>query len=248
EAKLADNFGPLKMIDGHAWAAASGTHAELGTLGDGRNSPHLTIMGAKGSPTPPWEWASVLASVAAYYLSIDPARPLQTLTLPGLLAPLVEDRFTYAERDLLLFDGISTFRVDSGGAVVVERAITTYKTNAFGAADASFLDVTTLKTLTLLRFDLRNLIALRFPRHKLANDGTVFSRGQAVVTPRVIRSEIVARFRQWEEQGLAEDVDQFKADLIVERDANDPNRVNALVPPNIVNQLRVFAGQIQFRL
>src|SRR3546814_513351 len=95
---------------------------------------------------------------------------------------------------------------------------------------------------------LRNLIALRFPRHKLANDGTAFARGQAVVTPKVIRSEIVARFRQWEEAGLAEGIDQFKSDLLVERDANDPNRVNALVPPDIVNQLRVFAGQIQFRL
>src|SRR3546814_4847627 len=79
-------------------------------LGDGRNSPHLTIMGAKGSPTPPWEWAAALASIAAYHLSIDPARPLQTLALPGVLAPLVNDRFTMSERNLLLFDGISTFR------------------------------------------------------------------------------------------------------------------------------------------
>src|SRR3546814_16230396 len=88
----------------------------------------------------------------------------------------------------LLFDGISTFRVDAGGVVVIERTITTYKTNTFGAADPSYLDVETLKTLTFLRFDLRNLIALRFPRHKLANDGTAFARGQAVVTPKVIRS------------------------------------------------------------
>src|SRR3546814_1098336 len=138
----------------------------------------------------------------------------------------------------LLFDGISTFRVDAGGVVVIERTITAYKTNTFGAADPSYLDVETLKTLTFLRFDLRNLIALRFPRHKLANDGTAFARGQAVVTPKVIRSEIVARFRQWEEAGLAEGIDQFKSDLLVERDAHDPNRVNALVPPDIDNQLR----------
>lgn len=248
EAKLATNFGPLKMQDGHAWAGAAGTHSALSTLGDSRNSPHLTVMGAKGSPTPPWEWAAALAGVAAYHAAIDPARPLQTLELPGILAPKLADRFTLTERNLLLFDGISTFRVDAGGRVVIERAITTYKTNAFGAADASYLDVETLKTLSFLRFDLRNLIAVRYPRHKLANDGTAFARGQAVVTPRVLRAEIIARFRQWEEAGLAEGIDQFKEDLIVERDAADPNRVNALIPPDLVNQLRVFAGQIQFRL
>lgn len=248
ETKLADNFGPLKMADGHAWAAASGTVATLSTLGSARNSPHLSIIGAKGSPSLPWEWAAVLAGVGAYYLTIDPARPLQTLTLPGLLPPAIADRFTLQERNILLGKGIASFRVDAGGTIVIERVVTTYKTNAFGAADPSYLDVETLKTLAYLRFDLRNLVALKFPRHKLADDGTAFSRGQAVVTPNTIRAELIARFRQWEDAGLAENIDQFKADLIVERDANDPNRINALVPPDLVNQLRVFAGQIQFRL
>jgi phage tail sheath gpL-like len=138
--------------------------------------------------------------------------------------------------------------VDAGGEVSVERVITTYKENAFGAPDPSYLDLTTLKTLAYLRADLRGHIQRTFPRHKLADDGTPFARGQAVVTPRIMRAEIVARFRLWEELGLVENVDQFKADLIVERDAVDPNRLNAVIPPDIVNQLRVFAGLVQFRL
>lgn len=248
EGVLDDLFGPLSMRDGHAWAAATGSFGTVSALGDARNSPHLTIMGAGTSPTPPWEWAAALAGVAAYHLSIDPARPLQTLPLPGLLPPARTAQWTFEERALLLFDGVATHRVTNDQRVVIERAITTYKTNAFGAADPSFLDVETLKTLALLRYDLRTLMQVRFPRHKLADDGTRFSRGQAVVTPKVIRDEIVARFGQWEEQGLVEAVDQFKADLLVERDDDDPNRVNALVPPDIVNQLRVIAAQIQFRL
>lgn len=248
EGDLAQRFGPLKMIDGHAYAGAAGTHAELATLGESRNSPHVSIIGAKASPTPPWEWAAAIAGVCAYHGKIDPARPFQTLTVPGLLPPAAADRFTLEERNLLLFDGISTFRVDAGGLVVIERMITTYRENSFGVADPAYLDLTTLKTLTYLRYDLRTFIGLRYPRHKLANDGTAFARGQAVVTPKTLKADIVARFRQWEEAGLAEGIDQFKADLIVERDPNDPNRVNALVPPDIVNQLRVFAGLLQFRL
>lgn len=248
EEQLADQFSGLEMADGHAWTAASGTLATLSTLGLARNSPHLSILGTKGSPSVSWEWAATFAGVAAYHLTIDPARPLQTLSLPGLLPPAIADRFTLQERNILLGEGIATFRVDGGGTVVIERAVTTYKTNAFGADDRSYLDVEAMKTLAFLRYDIRILIGLKFPRHKLADDGTAFSRGQAVVTPLAIQAELVARGRQWEEAGLVENIDQFKADLIVKRDLADPNRVNALIPPNLVNQLRVFAGQIQFLL
>jgi phage tail sheath gpL-like len=238
----------LKMIDAHAYIGVAGTHAALVTKGTGRNSPHVSMIGAKGSPTPPWEWAAVLGGQCAFYGKQDPARPFQTLELTGLMAPVIADRFTFQERDILLRSGISTFTVDEGGLVRIERVITTYRENPFGAPDISYLDLNTLKTLTYLRFDLRAFIALRYPRYKLADDGTIFSRGQAVVTPKVIRASIVARFRAWEEAGLVENIEQFKKDLIVERDSLDPNRVNALVPPDIVNQLVVFAGLVQFRL
>jgi phage tail sheath gpL-like len=40
----------------------------------------------------------------------------------------------------------------------------------------------------------------------------------------------------------------FKKNLIVERHPNDPNRVNVLYPPDLINQLRIFAVLAQFRL
>jgi phage tail sheath gpL-like len=248
ETKADAVFGPLVQRDLHVWAGASASVSGLGTLGDSRNSKHLSIVGLTASPTPPWELAATLAGAAIGALAIDPARPVQTLALPGVLAPAVADRHTFEERNLLLFDGISTVRFDDGGNATIERVITTYKTNALGAADPAFLDVETLKTLGYLRFDLRTLMSLRFPRHKLADDGTQFSRGQAVATPKSIRGEIVARFRQWEEAGLVEGAEQFKEQLLVVRSQTDPNRVDALLPPDIVNQLRVLAAQIQFRL
>lgn len=248
EARLATGFGPLVMRDAHGWAGLSGTLAALTTLGAGRNSPHVSILGLRGCPTPPWELAATLAAVCVPALTIDPARPVQTLELPGVVAPRIADRFIFTERDALLRDGISTVRHNDAGQTFVERIITTYQTNASGAEDVSYLDVETLKTLAYLRFDLRQLIALRFPRHKLADDGTAFARGQAVVTPGTIRAEIIARFKQWEAQGLVEGVEQFKADLIVRRSPNDPNRVDALLPPDLVNQFRVLAAQIEFLL
>lgn len=248
ETELASRFDPLREIEGHAFAAARASHGDLGTLGDSRNSPHLSIVSAAAEPMPPYVKAAETTAIAARFASIDPARPLQTLAYVYCLPPVEADRFTQEERNLLLYDGIATTTVDAGGVMRVERMVTTYKSNAAGAADTSYLDVETLLTLMTIRHDWRDYIARKYPRHKLANDGTRFGPGQAVVTPGVIKAEAVVKFREWEELGLVENFDQFKADIIVERNASDPNRLDVLLPPDLVNGLRVVATQIQFRL
>lgn len=246
ESELATRWGPMNQRDGHAFAAVAGNLGAMTGLGTTRNSPHLTLAGAGRSPTAPWLWAAVVAAIDA--AEPDPARPRQTLVLPGILPPADADRLGRADRELLLFDGVSSFVVDDGGRVLIERLITTYQTNASGLADTSYLDIETMRTLAYLRFSVRARILQRFPRHKLADDGTQFATGQAVATPSLIRAELLHLFREWELAGLVEGFEQFKADLVVERDSDDPNRVNAILPPDLVNQLRVFAAAIQFRV
>jgi phage tail sheath gpL-like len=246
ETELVLRFGPLVEKEGQAFVGISGTHGQAVTIGDSRNSFTDTIMNAGKSPTPPWEWAAVTGAIDAF--EPDPARPRQTLLLPGILPPAPQDRYTRDERNILLNHGISTFLVDAGGNVLIERLITTYKTNAFGAPDISYLDIETLRTVAYQRFSVRNRIALRFPRVKLANNGTRFGPGQPIVTPNDIRAELLALFREWELAGIAEDFEQFKADLVVERNPNDASRVDSIIPPNLVNQFRIFAGKLQFRL
>lgn len=248
EAELDDRWGPLRQIDGRAFSASAKNHSDLGTLGDSRNNEHVTIMAAYKFPTPIYEKAAAYAAVAAASLGIDPARPLQTLELKGVLPPKQEEQFTLSERNLLLFDGIATSFVDAGGKVRIERAVTTYKTNALGAEDPSYLDVETLATLSYIRYDFRNYILRKYPRHKLASDGVRVAPGQAIMTPKLGKAEAIAKFREWEELGLVEGFDQFKADLIVERNATDTSRLDWYLPPDLVNQLRVNGVQIGFLL
>ena len=246
--ELDDRAGSARMLESIAYGARRGTQGQLAAFGGALNSELVSILGTGSSPTCPCQAAAIYAAACGYFSAIDPARPLQTLALKGMIAPKVEARFTRAQRELLLRDGISTFTVTQAGTCLIERAITTYQTDAFGLADVSFLDLETPLTLFFLRASLRARIAQKFPRHKLAADGTRYGAGQAIVTPSTIRAELLALAREWEEQGLVENLDQYKADLIVERDANDPNRINALVPPDIVNQFRAFAAAVQFRL
>jgi phage tail sheath gpL-like len=248
ETELNDRWGPTRMLESFCFAGMAGTQAALATFGATRNSELVAIVGTGKCPNPPWEIAACFGGTIGYHGQIDPARPFQTLELKGMIAPLEEDRFTRAERELLLKDGISTFTVDQAGTCHIERAITTYQTNALAIEDVSYLDVNTPLTLSYLRQAVRIRIATKYPRHKLADDGTRFGAGQSIVTPSVLRAELVALFRELEEAGLVERLDEFKEQLIVERDDNDPNRVNALIPPDIVNQFRNFAAAIQFRL
>ena len=246
ETELATRWGPSQQLDGVAFGASNVSQSAAATLGNSRNSPYFSIASTYGSPTPIWQYAAMIAANAAFYGAIDPARPFQTLPLIGALAPLVKDRLTNDERNLLLYDGIATLTVDAGGVVRIERLITTYKTNALGAADPSYLDVTTLLTNSYLRWDFRNYWLRKYPRHKLANDGTRYGAGQKIVTPSLGKAEAITKFREWEELGLVEDFASFKAGLIVERNKSNPNRLDFFMPPNLVNQMITGAAQIGF--
>jgi phage tail sheath gpL-like len=248
EAELADRFGPTRQIDGVAFAAKNAAFAALASLGDSRNSPHVSIEHCYKHPSGPHQFAAAVAAVAAFYGSIDPARPFQTLPLVGELPPAELDKLSSSERNLLLFDGIATNTVDAGGVVRLERLITTYQENALGADDPSYLDVTSMMTLSFLRYDFRTYFLNKYPRHKLADDGTRFGAGQPVMTPSLGKAEAIAKFRQWEELGLVENFEDYKANLIVERNGTDVNRLDFLLPPNLVNSLIMTAAQIDFRL
>lgn len=247
--ELDSRWGPLRMLEGHCFAAASDTVSNLSALGNSRNNEHVTILDASNdSPTPSYLWASALCGQVAFSATNDPARPFNTLQLIGIKAPRPENRRTLTEMNTLLYDGISTHTVSKAGIVQLGRVITTYQKNEYDTPDASYLDANTPLTLAYLRQTLRARILQKFPRHKLADDGTRFGAGQAIVTPKIIKAELVALAGEWEEIGLVENMDQFKAGLIVERNATDRTRVDLVIPPDLVNQFHIFAAQIAFIL
>lgn len=236
-----------KQLYGHVYSAKRGTLGQLVAAGRVRNDPHISIGGfEKNVPSPVWEVAAQFMARTAVFINADPARPTQTGELGAIQPAGASDRFLIDEAQSLLSNGIATFNY-SGGSVRIQRAITTYQRNAYGQADDSYLDSEPLhQSAYVIRF-LRTRITSKYGRHKLANDGTAFGPGQAIVTPMVIRGELIAAYGELERMGLVENAEMFKANLIVERDSNNPNRLNVLFPPDLVNQLRVFALLYQFR-
>ncbi len=252
ETELVRRFGPMVGMDGVAFCARSGSLGELTAFGSvdagGGNYAHISIIESSGSPEMPACRAARVAAKVAYYGAIDPARPFQTLELAGALAPADAEQLTAEERNILLYAGIATTKVNDGGAVQIERIISNYQRANTGASDTAYLDVNTLLTLMYLRWSWVNRLARKYPRHKLMDDGNPIPAGQAVMTPKLGRAEAVAAFMEWQDLGLVENLEQFKKDLVVERNSLDPNRMDMLMPPDLVNQLRFWPTVIQFRL
>jgi phage tail sheath gpL-like len=252
EGELNTRYSPQVDLQGYAYTAAKGTFASCAAVGLSRNSPFQTIAGAYDSPTPPEEWAAAWAAQCSYNLNNDPARPVHYLTLAGVIPPSAKSasRFTRAERDLLLYDGIATWLVDANGNAVIERSITTYRTNAAGIADPSYLDIETMFTILEIRYQYKSRMVTRFilPRFKLADDSTPIAPGAKIARPKDVRSESIAVFTLLRDAGLIENLDDFITNIVVERDAVDVNRVNVLLPPDLVNQFRILAGTLQFLL
>jgi phage tail sheath gpL-like len=236
------------QVYGHVFAAQRGTVSALSTAGNARNNQHESIMGFYNSPSPAWIWAADVAGTAAVALRADPGRPLQTLTLSTVLAPPSPAQFILGERNTLLWDGISTFMVGSDGTVAIENLITTYQQNAFGAADDSYLQVETLFLLMFVLRAQRSLVTSKYSRVKLAANGTRFAPGSAIVTPNIIKADLIAQYGELEFNGYVQDAAGFAKGLIVEKNSINPNRVDVLWPGTLINQLRIFALLAQFRL
>lgn len=245
---LADRWAWDKQLYGHSYGVITGTYGQLADLGEKRNDQHASLLGVNGSPSPDYQWSAAYTGAIAQSLRNDPGRPLQTLVISGVLPPDDTKILELTERNNLLHSGISTFTVDDDGTVRVENIITTYQKNAYGDNDDSYLQVETLYLLMFVSRYLRTQVTSKFGRMKLAEDGTRFAPGAAIVTPNVIKAELIAQYGFLEFNGHVQDAKGFAKGLKVERNSQNPNRVDVLWTGTLINQLRVFALLNQFRL
>ncbi|MEZ8321445.1 phage tail sheath subtilisin-like domain-containing protein [Vibrio splendidus] len=249
---LEERYGALEQVPGIAYLPKKGTHAELITFAPTSNCALINFLPINNLGDSTEAPLSDAAAIGAWVgqiapsLAIDPCRPLQTLKLNGVYS-LAEQEWDWAERNLFLYEGLSTYTVNSANEVLVERAVTAYTENAAGVTDNSYLDVMTPATAMYFRQKQRSLILSVYPRHKVAKDGTKFAKGQPIVTPTMFKAKLLTLYRDLEYQGIVQDFEGYKKSLIVELDETNKQRVNYQDSPQFVNGLIIVAGKIQFR-
>ncbi|WP_274571633.1 phage tail sheath subtilisin-like domain-containing protein [Neisseria leonii] len=216
-------------VIGHRGTMSAGA-AMSARLNDGR----ITCAWYKGAA----EANAVLAAGYAAVLAAeeDPARPLNTLEIKGLSITPDADWPLFNECNSALYNGLTPLTVVAG-KVQIMRAVSTYTKSATDVDDPSLLDITTVRTLDYVRRAVKERMALRFPRDKLNNR----------LLPK-IRSEILDVLYKLELSEIIENVAENKAKLLVSRSMQDANRVNAVIPADVVNGLHVFAARIDLIL
>lgn len=241
-------WSPIQQLYGHYLTVMFDTFANLASFGTGRNDPNVSIMGVVDSPSSPWRWAAAYgARIAgdknlggevdqAYRISV----PVQTLDLVGIRPP--KDRinwFSITQRNTLYQDGIAGFKVQSDGTVMMDRVVTTYQLNSWGQPDITWLDIETrLQMVYFVRYN-RQRITQKYGRCALADDNP--EGNPSIVTAKILKAECIHIYEELTKGGLVENPSLFSKSLVVER-SSDPNRVNAYLPVDVVNQFRVFAA------
>jgi phage tail sheath gpL-like len=242
-------WGWMREQFGHVFSAKRGLYSALLTFGASNNSGVESVMAFEPTcPSPMFEVAAAYAAKAQRAFINDPARPLQALSLNNIKLAPVQDRFEFGELNSLASNGLAIQDAGSDNQPKILREQTTYQFNLFSQSDDAYELVSTLATLAKVLRNQKHAITSKFPRSKLADDGTKFGPGQAIVTPGIVKAELVNQYQLDMWVGLVENLKEFKAHLIVERNANDPNRLDVLYPPDLINQLRIFAVLAQFRL
>lgn len=234
---------------GMIFNARRDTYANLITWGLAQNAPVMSTMAVENdSPSGIWEWSAAYTALGALGFSADPARPLQTLEFLGILPARLQNRFSQTQLNSLTNSGLAVQAVAPDGNPMIMREQTQYQLNSFGQADTAFGLLTVLATLMELLRRMKSAITSKYPRVKLIPDGTKIGPGQAAVTPTDIKGELISEFASAMYDGLVADLADFKANLVVEIDDTNPNKVNVLWPPQLAGQLRQFNALAQFRL
>lgn len=167
----------------------------------------------------------------------DPARPLNGLILSGIAPSALEKRLSRSQQESLLTNGVTPLEVVPGEEVGIVRAISTYTTNTGGFPDVSLLDITTIRTLDFTRFALEVRLSSVFPRSKLSQK-----------TPERVRTQVLDVLYDLEAVEILENVEANQDMVLVERNPNDPNRVDISIPADVVNGLMIIASKINLFL
>jgi len=238
-----------RQVYGHVYSARHDSLSDLGTFGNSRNGPHQSTYGVQPRiKSAPWEIAAGAIAQLGRSIDNDPAVPARDLRITGIFAAAEGMTWTRGEANSLLFDGVSTLRVADDGSVWIEQTITHYQQNPQGQPDNAFLKVNTLATLAYVLRRLRFVVDQATFRKKLVSDGSPNYLGSNAVRPRDLTDVILAEVRVLVDRHILENYEAMAANTYAERDPDNPDRVNVLFSPDLVNQLDIIAVLAQFRL
>lgn len=246
ETELKARYSATGKQDAHLVLSTRGSFSENFTFCDGRNSALVSNMPIPSDALDPaYIWAAKIVGLLAFGSNQHPARPFKGFVLTGLKPP--KTTYTETERRAFLSNGGSTWNVNVNGEVILERLVTMYQANEAGIEDETFLDVTTPKTFSHIRYDDNAYITTLYfgaEGKVLTENEQAAARSDILVTPKTIDASSRGRAELWIDNGWVSEVVEIRSEV----DGNDPTRVNRLMSLDITNPLMILATKLDMRL
>lgn len=233
------------QLYGHYFTGNVGTTGENTTYGLAQNDRHISAVAIVASPTPAYEWIAQYAARQLPWLADDTngnaARNMSDLALEDVRPP--RDRTVwpnYVVRNTLNGSGMSTFKVNSVGQVVIDKCVTMQRLNVAGQPDTVFRDVQAIaQTMHALRY-MRAGLSFRHANKAVADANP--ANLPTISTPADIKADTIALYGDLVDRGLFENKAEFARRVRVARDASNPARVNIGMDLDRVNPLDILAA------
>jgi len=237
-----------QQLYGHVFYPRTDSVANLATAGLGRDSWHLTLIplmaAAAGMARPDYEFVSaVVARLAPFFdggstglVSVNQSG----LEVVDMIAPRDRDYWPdYATRDSLLKNGVSTWKVDRSGRILIDKIITQQQTTN-DVPDTALRDIQAVYQITYALKYFRAQLAFEHSNKAIVDDNP--ANLDALRTPRDIRATLINSTIELQQRGVLEASNAVLDQITVTRNADNPNRVDIVLPMDRANPLDIFAG------
>jgi len=231
---------------GHVFTVKRGSTSDITTHGSSLDTRHLTtipIFTGMGHSTPSWRWLCAQVGAVSNWLRDGVAggvsRAQEGLIVKDVNPPRDRSEWPqYALRDQLLKLGVSTWKVDGAGRVVIDKLVTHYQT-LNGAPDTVFRDI---QSIYQIIYGLRFMGAQLAFEHsnKIAADDNPGNL-DAISTPRDVEATLMHAYRKLVFGGVSENLPEFIRRVKVERNSDNANRYDIFAPIDLTNPLDILA-------
>lgn len=249
---LLDNFltarwGYDQQLYGHVFYPFTGTDNEINVKGLARDSWHLTlfpIISGGGNATPEYEMVTAAISRALPMLGSGSDGRVSAnqsgLVVSGAAAPRDRNYWPdYPTRNAWLQNGVSSWKIDRSGDVIIDKIITQQQTTS-GVPDTALRDIQAVYQLTYALKFIRAQLAYEHSNKAIADDNP--ANLSTLVTVRDIKSTLVHACIDLSRRGVLEFDNDIAGQIAVTRNLDNPNRVDIVLPIDRVNPLDIFAG------
>ena len=197
-------------------------------------SPSFSMFYMGNTVTPVCECAAAVAGAMFNQVRANPKLPYHGIRVQGIVTPSVKDAPNIQARERLLKSGISTTKLIFD--VVIERPVT---------GDPKWRDLSRRLAAAYIATDMRDYVLSRVGNAVTTSDASSDALpGSGVITLSAIHSILVIRAQSLVSRGYLESFNP--RDIVVERDFDDPTRINIAINVDPTNPLYVLASDFAF--